>query len=83
MRGAGPGPGPIQFSFNSILIRFNRDICDQDGCISFDEFVAQFGAAPRQSAREALGSMSSELQVRFNSISIQFQFNFNSILIPF
>ena len=46
---------------------------DQDGCISFDEFVAQFGAAPRQSAREALGSMSSELQtiIRKNKTNLR------------
>ena len=29
---------------------------DDDGCISYEEFVAQFGAMPRQSARETLGT---------------------------
>ena len=29
---------------------------DDDGCISYEEVVAQFGAMPRQSARETLGT---------------------------
>jgi Ca2+-binding EF-hand superfamily protein len=46
---------------------------DDDGCISYEEFVAQFGAAPRQSAREALGTMSKELQdvIRKNKTNLR------------
>ena len=46
---------------------------DDDGCISYDEFVAQFGALPRQSARETLGNMSKELQdvIRKNKSSLR------------
>lgn len=46
---------------------------DNDGCISYDEFVAQFGATPRQSGREALGNMSKEVQdiIRKNKSSLR------------